>query len=127
MTALAERMRTSIKYLQLQYNKIIDRPQVEIKEEPKEDNRGTIQRPSNNNIKVNDAYLKQKERNKVYYEANKEKIIARQAQNAIKNKGNSYRVRVLQYLNNNADYIERVKPDTLKKYNIKQDENGRYI
>ena len=125
---LAERMRTSIKYLQLSYNKIIDRPQVDIKEEPNDANDyiAPNNRPSTQR-KADDSYLKQLQRNKIYYEANKAKIIARQAQNALKNKGSSYRVRVLQYLNNNPDYINKVKPDTITKYGIKQDDEGRYF
>lgn len=126
---LSLKMRTSIKQMLLSYNKIINKPlqAVRVKDEPVDDNENLpkiikVVKSS----KIDDVYLKQKQRNKAYYEANKAKVIARQAENALKNKGKSYRVRVLQYLNNDVDYIKKVKPETLTKYDIKQDENGKY-
>lgn len=130
---LAYRMRTSVKYLQLAYNKILENPNyqvnnVEVKEEPQDDKEIVIQQPIQKQKidKVNDAYSKQLERNKEYYNKNKEKIIQRQSINNAKNIGKSYIVRLLKFLNDDANYINKAKKETLEKYKIVY-EDGRYI
>ena len=128
---LAERMRTSVKYLILAYNKIIENSHyqvndVEVKEEPNQDSVITTKQPIHKPSNVNDAYERQLKRNKEYYEKNKEKIIKRQADNNSKNAGKSYIVRLLKFLNDDANYINKAKKETLEKYKIEYEDN-KYV
>ena len=82
--------------------------------------------PTLTNINKKDVYKKQLISNKTYYDKNKEAIIERVKQNqANKPKEEIARKRILYYLNGDETYKNRVKPETLKKYNITLD-NGIY-
>ncbi len=84
--------------------------------------------PTLTNTKQNpkEAYKKQLINNKTYYDKNKDKIIERVKKNqANKPKEEIARKRILYYLNGDETYKDRVKTETLKKYNITLD-NGIY-
>jgi hypothetical protein len=75
---------------------------------------------------LKDTYNKQLINNKTYYNKNKEAIIERVKKNqANKPKEEIARKRILYYLNGDQTYKDRVKLETLKKYNITLD-NGIY-
>jgi len=115
---LAEKMRTSRRYIDTAYIKLLpkanqlkDKEVVVVKEE----------KPSTN------RYAKQLEANKRYYEKNKQEIKERVMKNYIaKDKTELARKKILYYLNNSDDYIDRVKKTTLEKYDIKV-VDGRYV
>lgn len=78
------------------------------------------------NGSLKDTYNKQLINNKTYYNKNKEAIIERVKKNqASKPKEEIARKRILYYLNGDQTYKDRVKLETLKKYNIILD-NGIY-
>ena len=119
---LAYRMRTSRRVLDEAYLKIFPMEQKELKEQPKEKVIQVVP------VKEPEpAYEQQLVRNKKYYEDNKEKVLAKQKE--YKESRSSYdktRVRVLYNLNHDENYYSRMKDETKKKYNFKQ-ENGRWV
>ena len=122
---LATKMRTSVEHLLLSYNKITNNEDVVVKEEDA-DIPKTVKEPVYKDTPT-DTYDKVLDRNKKYYYANKEKILERHKKNKEKYKGLTYRYKVLKFLNNDPDYIDRVKQSTLDKYNIKYDaDTGKY-
>ena len=73
------------------------------------------------------AYSRQLIRNKRYYDNNKEKVLKKQKEyKDAKPLHDKARVRMLHFLNNEADYYSRMKKSTFEKYNFKQ-ENGRWV
>ena len=134
---LAYRMRTSVKYLQQAYNKILENPslkvevdKIDVKEEPRDDVEiPTITpdiQPSEPKTRAVNSYNKQLERSRLYYQINKEKVLKKQAEYNKKNAGKSYIVRLLKYLNDDNEYINKAKKETLAKYKIEL-VDGRYI
>jgi len=114
---IAKEMRTSTKYLDIAYNKNIDNKEdhlnkvVVIKEDKK----------------IINPYKRQLELSKVYYEKNKEILRQKHKENYDKqDKFKMARKKILLYLNNDNEYINRVKKDTLLKYDIKKDGNDKY-
>ena len=77
--------------------------------------------------RVANTYEKQLLRNKDYYNKNKEAIIERVKQNyQQRDKTDLARKKILYYLNNDDNYRNKVKKETLDKYNI-TNENGFYF
>ena len=73
------------------------------------------------------AYSRQLIRNKRYYDNNKEKVLKKQKEyKDAKPLHDKARVRMLHFLNNEADYYSRMKQATKDKYKFKQ-ENGRWV
>jgi hypothetical protein len=68
----------------------------------------------------NIAYQKQLLRNNNYYENNKEKVLNKQKEyrSKISNEDKA-KAKIIYYLNNDKDYKNKVKPQTVEKYNIK--------
>jgi len=94
---------------------------VSINKELEEETREEIKKEKLN------PYKKQLENNKNYYQRNKEKIIERVKQNqAGKPKEEINRKRILYYLNGDENYINKIKEETMKKYNITY-ENGGWV
>ena len=65
------------------------------------------------------AYQKQLMRSKEYYENNKDKILNKQKEykNSIP-KEEKARAKIIYFLNNDENYKNKVKPQTVEKYNI---------
>lgn len=119
---LAYRMRTSRKYLDEAYLKIFPVEQQEAKEHKQERVIKVI--PAEEPIP---AYQKQLSRNKKYYEENKEKVLEKQRE--YKESRPTYdksRVRMLHFLNNDANYYDRMKQTTKDKYKFRN-VNGRWV
>ena len=119
---IALKMRTSRKYLDESYLKIIPILKAESQEpqQPKVIQVVPVKEPVS-------AYQQQLTRNKRYYEENKEKVLKKQKE--YKDSRPTFdksRVRMLHYLNNDSDYYNRMKDATKKKYNFKK-ENGRWV
>lgn len=117
---LAEKMRTSRRYLDLNYIKILPSTTTIIKQDkilneemtPKED--------------LKNSYEKQLIRSKKYYDDNKNKVLAKQKENRnSKPKEELARKKIIYYLNNDDNYKNKIKPETVEKYNIKIN-NGIY-
>lgn len=116
---IAYKMRTSRKYLDEAYLKIFpiardysNAPRADIKVEE---------------IDETTPYQKQKSRNQKYYEANKEKVLAKQKEykDSIP-KADKSRAKILYYLNTDPDYHLKMKESTKQKYDFKQ-ENGKWV
>ena len=73
------------------------------------------------------AYKRQLERNKRYYDNNKAKVLQQQKEyKDAKPLIEKSRIRLLHFLNNDANYYSKMKPSTKEKYNFKF-ENGRWV
>ena len=112
---LAKKMRTSRKYLDLNYIKILPNmttttPMANITHEP-------IQTPNEPEL---NAYQKQLLRSRNNYEKNKEKILNKQKEyrNQIP-KEDKARAKIIYYLNHDKEYKNKIKPQTVSKYDIK--------
>ena len=110
-------MKTSVKYLEESYNKIlttkpiIEKTKIEYKQDETTPN----------------TYEKQLLSNKKYYEKNKEEIKERHKENYKHiDKTEQARKKILYYLNNDKEYYKKIKEQTIKKYNI-QKKNDVYI
>jgi hypothetical protein len=117
---IAERMRSSRKYLDEAYLKIFPIAQQElIKKEPSE---AVV-------IPVDEALPteRQNKRTKKYYYENKEKVLAQQKEYQDKKSlFEKARIKMLYYLNSDPEYYKKMKDDTHKKYNFKK-EKGKWI
>ncbi len=114
-------MRSSRKYLDESYLKIFPIEREFKKEQQQEE---TMVKPIEEPLP---AYQKQLLRVQKYYEDNKETILKKQktykdSRPAI----DKSRVRILHYLNNDPDYVNKMKDSTKDKYKFKF-ENGRWI
>jgi hypothetical protein len=108
---IAKRMRTSRKYMDESYLKIIpnetsvllkDTPRITIKAEP---------------VDTTSPYDKQLQRNKTYYDENKKKVLKQQKEyQASKTPYDKSRVKMLHYLNTSPNYESKMKPATFDKY-----------
>ena len=110
---LATLMRTRKDKIDANYIKIL----------PKSDKKELIDEINQHKIsskpRVANTYEKQLLRNKDYYNKNKEAIIERVKQNyQQRDKAYLARKKILYYLNNDENYRNRVKQETLDKYNI---------
>ena len=109
-------MRTSTRYLDQSYNKILKNIKPNI---PLED----IKLP----IKEKNRYAQQLIFSKKYYEKNKDKIIKRHKENYYKkDKSELARKNVIYYLNNDEKYHKKIKQDTINKYHIIEDPEGTW-
>lgn len=108
---IAKRMRTSRKYMDEAYLKIIpnetsvllnDNPKITIKPEP---------------VDTTSPYDKQLQRNKTYYDENKKKVLKQQKEyQSTKTPYDKSRVKMLHFLNTSPDYESKMKPATFDKY-----------
>lgn len=73
-----------------------------------------------------EAYTNHKNIQKRYYDNHKEQVLTQQKLYRTQNKYNENRRKVLYYLNNSTDYINKCRKDTLTKYNI-ECIDGKYI
>ena len=115
---IAYRMRTSRKYLDEAYLKIIPiaKEELNFKDEPSK----TITENKQTEQEQQPAYQRQLIRNKRYYDNNKEKVLKKQKE--YKDSRPLYdkaRVRMLHFLNNDVDYYSRMKQQTKDKYDFK--------
>jgi hypothetical protein len=111
--ALAKKMRTSRKYLDLNYIKILPNTQTQ----------AAMTTPEISNTKKEtglNAYQKQLMRSRDYYENNKDKVLNKQKEykNSIP-KEQKARAKIIYFLNNDENYKNKVKPQTVEKYDIK--------
>jgi hypothetical protein len=117
---MAEKMRSSRKYLDEAYLKIFPIAQQDfIKKEPSE---AVV-------IPVDEALPteRQNKRTKKYYYENKEKVLAQQKEYQDKKSlFEKARIKMLYYLNSDPEYYKKMKDDTHKKYNFKK-EKGRWV
>ena len=124
MEALSVKMRTSVEQLLKSYNKFIPSCYLDIKKEPEPEQEiipiQQLKRKPENELT---SYDKHRISYKKYYEQNKQKIM-KQHKEYLKN--NSYKIRVIRYLNDDPNYIKRIKPETITKYNIKL-VDGKYV
>ena len=130
---IATRMRTSRKYLDEAYLKIfpIPIPAIKIKREPLAPivEEEVEEAPPNNEEPEPELtnYEKQLDRNKKYYHAHKEEIIKKKKEyRAAQPLFDKNRKRILNYLNNDPLYYDKMKPETKEKYNF-QLQNGRWV
>jgi hypothetical protein len=124
---IARQMRTSQKQLLLSYQKITSIPAEIADEEDGE----IIQVPAQQAARVfdedNSPYQKQLARNRQYYQRNSEKVLDRQKQQRKEVPAETRtRRRIINLLNKDPIYATKIKDETVKKYNIKQ-ENGIYV
>ena len=119
---LAYRMRTSRKYLDEAYLKIFP---IE-----KQENQQPQQPKVINVVPVKDAppaYQAKLTRNKKYYEGNKDKVLKKQKEyKESRSPFDKARVRMLHYLNHDPSYFDKMKDETKRKYDFKN-ENGRWV
>ena len=117
---MAERMRSSRKYLDEAYLKIFPIAQQElIKKEPSE----AVVTPVDEALPTE----RQNKRTKKYYYENKEKVLAQQKEYQDKKTlFEKARIKMLYYLNSDPEYYKKMKEDTHKKYNFKK-EKGRWV
>ena len=110
--ALAKKMRTSRRYLESNYIKILPNTQTPITSEIVFDTK-----PAKTEL---NAYQKQLLRSKNYYDNNKETILKKQKEykNSIP-KEDKARAKIIYYLNNDENYKNKIKPATVEKYQIK--------
>jgi hypothetical protein len=98
-------MRTSRKYLDMNYIKILpDTPEISNTKKETELN----------------SYQKQLMRSRDYYQNNKDKVLNKQKEykNSIP-KEEKAKAKIIYFLNNDENYKNKVKPQTVEKYNIK--------
>ena len=119
---IAYKMRTSRKYFDEAYLKIFSNEQQILQQ-------ASVIKPIDKQPPINEQspVEKQNQRTKKYYEENKEKVLAQQKE--YKNKKSPFeqsRIKMLYYLNSDAEYYKKMKPATQQKYDFKK-ENGRWI
>lgn len=118
---IAYKMRTSRKYLDEAYLKIFPVVRQEIQ---KQDD--AITEEPIKDVEQLPVYQRQLERNKRYYDNNKEKVLKKQKEyKDSRPLHDKARVRILHYLNNDPDYSSKMKDTTREKYNFKF-ENGKW-
>jgi hypothetical protein len=117
---MAEKMRSSRKYLDEAYLKIFPVQQYQIKQEQATE---IIVRPIDEALPTE----RQNARTKKYYHENKEKVLAQQKEyQGQKSLYEKARAKMLYYLNSDPDYHNKLKPATQEKYNFKK-EKGRWV
>ena len=111
--ALAKKMRTSRKYLDLNYIKILPNTQTQTPT-----TMATIETTEPKPVEMN-AYQKQLLRSSNYYDKNKEKVLNKQKEyrSTISNEQKA-RAKIIYYLNNDENYKNKIKPQTVDKYKI---------
>ncbi len=109
---IANNMRTSIKQIELSYNKLDD-IHLEI-DDPKP-------------IKLVKLPKTEKEIMKSYYEKAKDKIAKQQKEYRQNRNIPAYRIKLIRKLNNDKDYIHKTTKPILDKYNIILGNDGRYF
>jgi len=123
---LAFKMRTSVKYLDSAYLKIFPMLKEEIKFKEDKADIPIDDRQEEAEVEKLPAYSRQLIRKKRYYDSNKENVL--QKQKEYKDSRPVYdksRVRMLHFLNNDPNYLDKMKQTTKDKYNFKF-ENGRW-
>lgn len=117
---IANEMRTSVSCLDLNYNKNVN---------DGKDNKDHLLIPiiiKEVKEEIN-PYKRQLELNKNYYDKNKIKLREKHKEHYDKqDKTIMARKKILLYLNKDKDYINRIKKETITKYDIKQDGNDKY-
>ena len=110
---LAKKMRTSRKYLDLNYIKILPNTQTQTPT-----TMATIETTEPKPVEMN-AYQKQLLRSSNYYDKNKEKVLNKQKEyrSTISNEQKA-RAKIIYYLNNDENYKNKIKPQTVYKYKI---------
>ena len=110
---LAKKMRTSRKYLDLNYIKILPNTQTQTPT-----TMATIETTEPKPVEMN-AYQKQLLRSSNYYDKNKEKVLNKQKEyrSTISNEQKA-RAKIIYYLNNDENYKNKIKPQTVDKYKI---------
>ena len=122
---IAYKMRTSVKYLESSYLKIFPLVQEDL-QNYQDIPRQPTEQPAPI-AEVIPAYKRQLERNKRYYDNNKAKVLQQQKQyKDAKPLIEKSRIRLLHFLNNDANYYNRMKKTTFEKYQFKK-ENGRWV
>jgi hypothetical protein len=113
---IAEKMRSSRKYLDESYTKLfqIDQPQ-------QQPNIKVEENINNNTIDETSTYERQKKRASSYYHTHKADILQKQKEYQ-KNKGSyeNSRSRLLRFLNSSPEYENTMRDTTKTKYNFKK-------
>jgi hypothetical protein len=125
---IARQMRTSQKQLLLSYQKITSIPAEIVEgEEQGEPIQVPAQQAARKFEDNESPYQKQLERNRKYYKKNSKKVLDRQKQQRKEVPAETRtRRRIINLLNRDPVYATKIKQETIKKYNIKQ-ENGQYV
>ena len=117
---IAERMRSSRKYLDEAYLKIFPIAQEDLRQ--KEPASEPVVRPIDETLPTE----RQNRRTKQYYYDNKEKVLAQQKEYQDKKSlFEKAKIKMLYYLNSDPEYYKKLKPSTQEKYNFKK-VNGRW-
>lgn len=117
---IAERMRSSRKYLDEAYLKIFPILQEDLRQ--KEPTSEPVVRPIDETLPTE----RQNRRTKQYYYDNKEKVLAQQKEYQDKKSlFEKAKIKMLYYLNSDPEYYKKLKPSTQEKYNFKK-VNGRW-
>ena len=117
---IAERMRSSRKYLDEAYLKIFPILQEDLRQ--KEPASEPVVRPIDETLPTE----RQNRRTKQYYYDNKEKVLAQQKEYQDKKSlFEKAKIKMLYYLNSDPEYYKKLKPSTQEKYNFKK-VNGRW-
>ena len=110
---IAKRMRSSRRYLDEAYLKILPIQTMALVQPEKDDT--TKKQPIFND--TTSPYDKQLQRNKTYYDENKKKVLKQQKEyQASKTPFDKSRVKMLHYLNTSPNYESKMKPATFDKY-----------
>ena len=117
---IAERMRSSRKYLDEAYLKIFPIAQEDLRQ--KEPTSEPVVKPISEELPTE----RQNRRTKQYYYDNKEKVLAQQKEYQDKKSlFEKAKIKMLYYLNSDPEYYKKLKPSTQEKYNFKK-VNGRW-
>jgi len=117
---IAERMRSSRKYLDEACLKIFPIAQEDLRQ--KEPTSEPVVRPIDETLPTE----RQNKRAKQYYYDNKEKVLAQQKEYQDKKSlFEKAKIKMLYYLNSDPEYYKKLKPSTQEKYNFKK-VNGRW-
>ena len=114
---IAQKMRTSRKYLDESYLKIFPNAPLDVRPEVPN---VIVVHPVNEKLPTEKQY----DRTKKYYQENKEKVLAQQKE--YKDKKTPYeksRIKMLYYLNSDPDYHTKMKQATQTKYSFKKEGN----
>ena len=118
---IAERMRSSRKYLDEAYLKIFPIMQEDLRQ--KEPTTEPVVRPISEELPTE----RQNKRTKQYYYDNKEKVLAQQKEYQDKKSlFEKAKIKMLYYLNSDPEYYKKLKTATQEKYNFKK-VNGRWV
>ena len=116
---LAKKMRTSRKYLDMNYIKIL--PEHTLKDKKEQETN------ESEPVDYKGSYEKQLERSKEYCNNHKKEVLEKQKEYSERiPKEIATRKKIIYYLNTDKDYKDKIKPETIKKYEIKYS-NGVYV